>query len=98
MCARLAYPKGLASELVTATSSRGHRMRREGMTGGMDWFFGVLKYRYRAPVRAAKSDWIVLRKTGYLNFSVAVPNAPPCGVVVSFSCRYAHVRLRKPTG
>ena len=45
MCARLAYPNGEASDEVAATSSRGKRMAREGMTGGRGLFRGVLRTR-----------------------------------------------------
>jgi len=91
MWAREAYPKGEASELVSATSRSGPRIRREGMMGGTGEPLGVLSQRYSAPVVAANSDWIVFRNTGYLKTSV-LPGGP-CGVVVSFSWRYAHVRL-----
>jgi hypothetical protein len=55
------------------------------MMGGTGDPRGVLEYRYSAPVRAANSDWIVFRKTGYLKTSVE-PGGP-WGVVVSFSWR-----------
>lgn len=41
MCARLAYPNGLARLLVTATSASGKRIADEGMTGGTAWPLGV---------------------------------------------------------
>ena len=91
MCARLAYPNGLASELVSATRRSGARIARDGITGGIGLPADVLAYRYRAPVVAAKSDWIVLRKTGNLKTSV-FPGGP-WGVVVSRSWRKAQVRL-----
>ena len=45
------------------------------------------------PPIAAKRDWIVRRKTGNLNFSVEEVRGSVYVVVVSFSWRYAQVRL-----
>lgn len=58
MCARLAYPKGDASEEEMLTRTRGKRMRRVGKMEGI-WPFGVERKRYIKPVMAANEDWIV---------------------------------------
>jgi hypothetical protein len=50
---------------------------------------GVAKRVKRSPPAAAKADWIVRRKTENLNRSPW----GPYDVVVSFSWRYAHVKL-----
>lgn len=52
-----------------ATRRRGTNMRRLGKTGAGDEPDFVSNRRYMYPVRAAKRDWTVLRKTGNLNFS-----------------------------
>lgn len=40
-----------------------------GMSDGNGFPCGVDKYKYRKPIEAAKSDCIVFRNTGNLNFS-----------------------------
>lgn len=62
MCAREAYPKGDAKDEVIETRSKGGRMDREGKTAGLGPFLGADERRYMYPVKAAKVDWMVLRK------------------------------------
>ena len=74
-----------------ATRASGPRIFVEGMMGGIDDPEGVVARRYTQPTVAAKRDCTVLRKTGKCHTSGAAGG--PYRVVVSFSWRYAHVKL-----
>ena len=77
-------------------------MRRDGIAAGTARPRGVVARVKSRPPSPANSDCTVSRNTGNLKRSppaaAAAPEAvtvAPYVVVVSFSCRYAHVRLAK---
>ena len=78
MCFRLAYPKGDASEDVTAINSSGKRIFFEGKMGGILrapvlGSRGADKTRYKRPDIAAKADCTVLRKMEYVKRAFVGP-------------------------
>lgn len=54
----------------------GRRTAFDGKIEGTFAPFGVERKRYESPVRTAKRDWMVLRKTGNLKTSVLPSRRP----------------------